>query len=284
MPSPPSAHELPTGPHSRSHRPDTQAPPGAVRVRLESPYQQLGTHVTVVLPEQRVRRVVLALPVEKGDGSKYGNSLDEIARLPANLRHGTAFAAPTFTESPWVVNHAVRADCQQEDHLVRVVVPTVLAMLGAGARPLVHLLGFSKGGFAALNLLTRHPDLFGVASVWDASLLADRPRHPQLVEVAGSAARLDEYDVRQNLRRHADALRGARRIALGGVGTLGADWIAGRRLLQRLDVPHDAYRDAPAEHRWDGAWIGPAVERILALEAALLPADVREGRSGRAKG
>ncbi|WP_406088283.1 hypothetical protein [Streptomyces virginiae] len=238
----------------------------------------------MVLPEQRVRRVVLALPVEKGDGSKYGRGLDEIARLPANLRHGTAFAAPTFTESPWVVNHAVRADCQQEDHLVRVVVPTVLAMLGAGARPLVHLLGFSKGGFAALNLLTRHPDLFGVASVWDASLLAYRPRHPQLVEVAGSAARLDEYDVRQNLRRHADALRGARRIALGGVGTLGADWIAGRRLLQRLDVPHDAYRDAPAEHRWDGAWIGPAIERILALEAALLPADVREGRSGRVKG
>ncbi|MFC6137006.1 hypothetical protein [Streptomyces spororaveus] len=183
----------------------------------------------MVLPEQRVHRVVLALPVEKGT------------------------AASTAAAS-------------------------------TGFRALVHLLGFSKGGFAVLNLLARHPDLFGVASVWDASLLADRPQRPQLVGVAGSAARLDEYDVRRNLRRHADALRGARRIALGGVGTLGADWIAGRRLLQRLDVPHDAYRDAPAVHRWDGAWIGPAVERILALEAALVPADVREGRSGRVKG
>ncbi|MEV6680635.1 hypothetical protein AB0N09_27795 [Streptomyces erythrochromogenes] len=283
MPSPPSAHERLAHPHSRPYLRDGRARPGAVRVRLESPYEQLGTHVTVVFPEQRVRRVVITLPVEKGDGSKYGCGLDEIARLPAHLRNGTVFAAPTFTESPWVVNHALRADCQQEDHLVRVVVPTVLATLGAGAPPPVHLLGFSKGGFAALNLLSRHPDLFGVASVWDASLLADRPPHPQLVEVAGSAARLEEYDVRHNIRRHADALRGARRIALGGVGTLGADWTAGRRLLQRLDVPHDAYRDALAEHRWDGAWIGPAIERILALEATLLPADVREERSGRVK-
>jgi hypothetical protein len=38
--------------------------------------------------------------------------------------------------------------------------------------------GFSKGGFAALNLLTRHPDLFAVTSVWDASLLSDRPPPP----------------------------------------------------------------------------------------------------------
>ncbi|MEU3910328.1 hypothetical protein [Streptomyces sp. NPDC029721] len=61
-------------------------------------------------------------------------------------------------------------------------------------------LGFSGGGFTKLNLLTQYP---AVARVWDASLFSDRPPHPQLVEVAGSTARLDEYDVRQNLRRHA---------------------------------------------------------------------------------
>ncbi|MFJ6574888.1 hypothetical protein ACIQMY_02880 [Streptomyces sp. NPDC091368] len=124
---------------------------------------------------------------------------------------GTVFAAPTFSESPWLVNHATRADCQQEDHLVRVVVPTALALLGNEARPPVLLLGFGKGGFAALHLLTRHPGLFAVAGVRGASLLSDRPPHPQLVEVAGSTARLDEYDVRQNLHRHARALQGARR-------------------------------------------------------------------------
>lgn len=258
MPSPPSAHERP-------------ALPAGAQVLLESPFQRSGTQVTVIWPEQRVRRVVLALPVEKGDGRKYGHSLAEIGRLPAHLREGTVFAAPTFSESPWLVNHAFRADCQQEEHLVRVVVPTVLAMLGTQVRPPVHLLGFSKGGFAALNLLTRHPSLFAVASVWDASLLSDRPPHPQLVEVAGSTARLDEYDVRQNLRRHAQALQGARRIALGGIGTLGADWTAGRQLLEALDIPHDAYPDAPADHRWDTAWLAPAIRHLLALEAGSLP-------------
>ncbi|MFD7137226.1 hypothetical protein [Streptomyces sp. NPDC059894] len=272
MPSPPSAHERPALPHSQAHVYDADTLTAGTRlVLLDSPFQRPGTQVTVIWPEQRVRRVVLALPVEKSDGRKYGHSLAEIGRLPAHLRDGTVFAAPTFSESPWLVNHATRADCQQEDHLVRVVVPTVLALLGGQARPPVHLLGFSKGGFAALNLLTRHPGLFAVASVWDASLLSDRPPHPQLVDVAGSPSRLDEYDVRQNLRRQAAALQGTRRIALGGIGTLEADWRAGRRLLEALGIPHDAYRDAPADHRWDTAWLAPALQHLLALEAGFLP-------------
>jgi Putative esterase len=271
MPSPPSAHEHPALPRSQAHVHDADTLPAGTRIPLESPFQRPGTQVTVILPEQQVRRVVFALPVEKDDGRKYGQSLAEIGRLPAHMREGTVFAAPTFSESPWLVNHAIRADCQQEDHLVRVVLPTVLAMLGTQARPLVHLLGFSKGGFAALNLLTRHPDLFAVASVWDASLLSDRPPHPQLVEVAGSTARLDEYDVRQNLRRHGAALHGARRIALGGIGTLEADWTAGRQLLEALSIPHDAYRNATADHRWDTGWLAPALQHLLDLEAGFLP-------------
>ncbi|MEV6957318.1 hypothetical protein [Streptomyces sp. NPDC051183] len=134
------------------------------------------------------------------------------------------------------------------------------------------------GGFAALNLIARHPGVFAAASVWDPSLLSDRPPHPQLVDLAGDAARLDEYDVRTNLRRHAGQLRSARRIALGGIGTLEADWTAGRRLLQRLDIPHRAYRDAPAEHRWSAEWLGPAMRHLLALESHLHPGPgTREG-------
>ncbi|GHH26022.1 hypothetical protein [Streptomyces rubradiris] len=279
MPSPPSADERPALPHHQAPVHDADALPAHTRlVLLESPFQRPGTQITVLWPEQRVRRIVLALPVEKGNGRKYGHSLAEIGRLPAHLREGTVFAAPTFSQSPWLVNHATRADCRQEDHLVRMVVPTLLALLKGQDRPPVHLLGFSKGGFAALNLLTRHPGLFAVASVWDASLLSDRPPHPQLVDVAGSTARLDEYDVRQNLRRHAQALHGARRIALGGIGTLEADWLAGRRLLEELGIPHAAYRDAPSDHRWDTAWLAPAIRHLLALEAAFLPdARAREG-------
>ncbi|WP_162889962.1 hypothetical protein [Streptomyces olivoreticuli] len=264
-------------PYGRINLLDATTFPSGTRIPLESPFQRPGTQVTVIWPEQPVRRIVLALPVEKDDGRKYGHSLDEIARLPADLREGTAFAAPTFSESPWLVNHATRADCQQEDHLVRVVVPTVLAALGGQARPPVHLLGFSKGGFAALNLLARHPGLFAIASVWDASLLSDRPPHPQLVDVAGSAARLGEYDVRRNLRKHAYALRSARRTALGGIGTLEADWTAGRQLLEAAGIPHLAYRDAPADHRWSTAWLAPAMQHLLDLEARLLPAPEEGG-------
>ncbi|MET8983181.1 hypothetical protein ABZX85_47175 [Streptomyces sp. NPDC004539] len=56
---------------------------------------------------------------------------------------------------------------------------------------------------------------------------------------------------------------------LGGVGTLEADWTAGRQLLDTLGIPHHVYRDAPAEHRWDTAWLDPALRHLLALEARL---------------
>ncbi|MFJ5901380.1 hypothetical protein ACIQFZ_39780 [Streptomyces sp. NPDC093064] len=97
----------------------------------------------------------------------------------------------------------------------------------------------------------------------------NRPPHPQLVDVAGSAARLGEYDVRQNLSRYAHVLRSSCRIALGGVGTLEADWTAGCQLLEDLGIPHRAYRDAPAEHRWSVAWLVPAMRHLLKLEVGL---------------
>ncbi|MFF9496058.1 hypothetical protein [Streptomyces flaveolus] len=62
------------------------------------------------------------------------------------------------------------------------------------------------------------------------------------------------------------------------MGTLEADWTAGRWLLEALGVPHDAYRTASAEHRWDTAWLAPALQHLLALEAGFLPGpNAREG-------
>ncbi|MGW6208936.1 alpha/beta hydrolase-fold protein [Streptomyces sp. NPDC055089] len=265
MPSPSSAPEPSVG---QQPRPPVR---GTATISLDSPFQEPGTTLTLLTPGQHIRRIVIALPVEKGDGTKYGSSLHEIGGLNADLRQETLFAVPTFSQSPWLVNHAERREGRQEDHLIKVVLPALLAAAGKEHHPPMYLLGFSKGGFAALNLLTRHPNLFTAVTVWDASLLSHRPPHPQLVEVAGSSTRLSEYDVRSNLRRHAASLRGRRRIALGGIGTLEADWLAGQALLQELDIPHIGYRDAEAEHRWCTAWLAPAMRHLLALETGLRP-------------
>ncbi|MFD6621477.1 hypothetical protein [Streptomyces diastaticus] len=60
--------------------------------------------------------------------------------------------------------------------------------------------------------------------------------------------------------------QGARRI-----GTLEADRTTGHPLLEALGIPHDAYQDAPADHRWDTAWLAPALQHLLVLEADFLP-------------
>ncbi|WP_217222387.1 DUF2332 family protein [Streptomyces anulatus] len=78
MPSPPSADDRRTLPRSQADVHDTDTLPEITQIPLESPFERPGTHITLILPEQRVRRVVLTLPVEKGDGRKYGHGLAEI--------------------------------------------------------------------------------------------------------------------------------------------------------------------------------------------------------------
>src|SRR5689334_18932654 len=70
--------------------------------RIESPFQSAPTQIRVLQPDQmetgKVPPVVYVLPVEAGDGSRYGDGLVEIKKRGLHKRHGIIFVAPTFSE------------------------------------------------------------------------------------------------------------------------------------------------------------------------------------------
>jgi hypothetical protein len=75
-------------------------------IPVDSAVQHGRTLVRVALPATGApRAVALVLPVQANLRSTYGDGLHEVLRYPIADTHRMAVAAPTFTDSPWGVDH-----------------------------------------------------------------------------------------------------------------------------------------------------------------------------------
>src|SRR5262245_3682456 len=146
---------------------------------VECKHQDKPTTIRVLLPAglEKDRRypVLYVLPVEAGDGTRYGDGLLEVKKLGLHDRHGLVCVQPTFARLPWYADHPTDKGIRQESYLLEVVVPFVEGKYPVLAKPEGRLLlGFSKSGWGAFSLLLRHPDVFGRAVAWDAPLDMDK--------------------------------------------------------------------------------------------------------------
>src|SRR5947207_2021277 len=73
---------------------------GILVYSVKSPYQDGPTKISVLLPgkleKDRRYRVLYVLPVEAGDGTRYGDGLLEVKKLGLHDRHGLVCVMPTF--------------------------------------------------------------------------------------------------------------------------------------------------------------------------------------------
>ena len=97
--------------------------------RVESQLQASPIAIRVLLPDKTetgVRYPVLyVLPVEAGDGRRYGDGLAECRRCDLHNRYGVICVTPTFSDLPWYADHPSDSRIQQETHLLNVIVPFV---------------------------------------------------------------------------------------------------------------------------------------------------------------
>ena len=147
---------------------------------VESGHQRGKTKVRILLPERldasKRYRVVYVLPVEAGDGRRYGDGLAEIKKLGLHDKHKLICVYPTFSAVPWYADHPTSPGIRQEAYLLKDVLPFIEKTYPALAAPRGRLLlGFSKSGWGAWSLLLRHPGVFGKAAAWDAPLTKARP-------------------------------------------------------------------------------------------------------------
>lgn len=240
---------------------------------VQSEYQKGKTLIRVLTPEKleddRRYPVVYVLPVEAGTETRYGDGLLEIAKHDLHNKFNLIVVSPTFSHLPWYADHPIDQELQQESYFVHDVLPFVEAHYpvqeSAEGR---FLLGFSKSGWGAWNLLIRHSQLFGRAVAWDAPMMMERIGKYGNGPIFGDQKNFETYCISTLLQEEGKSLDETKRLILVGYGNFRQHHKSVHALLKELEIPHE-YRDGPKRsHDWHSGWVEEAMTLLLAESEA----------------
>ena len=235
---------------------------------VKSEFQAGETEIRVLVPDDpkpaQPYATLYVLPVEAGDGRRWGNAQQEIRRHELHNKHRLVCVYPTFSHLPWYADHPQQTTIRQESYFLRVVVPFV-----ERTYPVRHdsagrlLVGFSKSGWGAFSLLLRHPDRFGKAAAWDAPLAMAQPNRYGMEEIFATQENFERYRITSLLRQRAEELRTGTRLIQLGYGNFRDQHLTLESLWDELRISH-IFRDGPQRpHAWDSGWLPDAVQLLV---------------------
>ena len=107
------------------------------------------------------------LPVEVGLGTTYGDALGTLQGLDAQDQYNLTIIEPSFAIDPWYADNPTVANLNYETFMTQELVPWIKQNLSTTGNEQTWLIGFSKSGLGAQDLILKHPDLFTLAASWD---------------------------------------------------------------------------------------------------------------------
>lgn len=245
-------------------------------VRLESKTLGRAVNYMVVLPPgyglftSRARRYPVIYMLH-GWGGGYDSWLTRSSLRSYAEEHQLIVVTPEG-EKGWYTDGADGSP--HESYLLNEVVPDVERRFRAIAhRRGRGVAGYSMGGYGALKLAFRRPDVFAFAGstsgALDAAARADEESLARVFGPAGSAVR-SENDLPRLAREFPDARRGALPFIYLDCG-LGDEWFEANRefaaTLAARRIPHE-YRQRPGAHVWP-YWDAQAREILRAASEML---------------
>src|SRR5271166_4714834 len=130
-----------------------------IAVRVLTP-----THPSSAYPHS----FLFALPVEGGLAqSTWGSGLDELAKLDVEDKYNTTIIEPIFPIAPWYADSSVDPTINYETFMASILPEWVDSQFSTTGAEKNLLVGFSKSGYGALDLLFKHPGTFDVAAAFD---------------------------------------------------------------------------------------------------------------------
>lgn len=239
-----------------------------IEYQVSSTRQSATTRVRILLPdrlpgpdEPRLP-VVYVLPVEAGDGTRWGDSLAEVQKHDLHNLRRVVCVFPTFSDLPWYADHPEDSQLQQEAYLLLDVLPLVeqnLSVLkGREGRLLV---GFSKSGWGAWSLLLRHPNVFYRAAAFDAPMMMDAPGQYGSGPIFGTVDNFRRYQVSSLLEQRATSLKKEpSRLMLIGKGNFQPEHTQVHDLLDAAQIPHTWIEGSVRQHSWSSGWLPEAID------------------------
>jgi hypothetical protein len=145
-------------------------------------------------------------------------------------------------------------------------VPWIKQNLATTGHEQIWLLGFSKSGLGAQDLILKHPGLFTLAASWDFP--ADMATYDGLgADPAANYGTDANYQANYRLTQafvdaHKTPFLTRNRIWIGSYALFGTDVSAYDALLASAGIAHTTETPRPMAHRWDSGWVPIALAAL----------------------
>jgi len=216
-----------------------------------------------------------ALPVESGlTGQSLGDGLDELESLNVPNQYNTTIIEPIFPMYSWYADNPNDATVDYETFVADILPQWVDSHFSTTGDEQNLLIGFSKSGYGAVDLLMKHPDVFSAAAAFDFP--ADMPTYNGL----GSSS-ADDYGTQANFQNNYELDQSFVDTYKTPFTTQDRLWIAGGPLYAN-DVADfnnlltsqgvlDTFTTTQTgdTHSWTGGWVPSAVTGLFGLEQKL---------------
>jgi len=237
--------------------------------------------VEVLLPTgydkaKRYRTLYLLHPTGKSEPC-----LRYLAALRLHDKHDlVCVSVGVFDSHGWTgLDVEGKSGSQQAQYLIQAVVPLVERAFATSGRSQDRLLlGFGGAGEAALRLVLGHPNVFGAAGaieptaeIWGKRM--GKRVKPKPGTLAALRPILEAQSVAALAKANAAAFAESTRLVLLAGGRAGAEVDAHAALFSKLGMRH-VRGEVPCDGeptRWETAWLGPAVDRLLEAVGAATP-------------
>jgi hypothetical protein len=209
---------------------------------------------------------LFALPVQPGvDNSSYGDGLDDIEMLNAQNTYNLTVIEPSFDLDPWYANNPTDPNVQYEAFMATQLEPWAKATLSTTGHEQSWLIGFSKSGLGAQDLLFKYPDLFTLAASWDFPAGMDSlSRFTDSVDCYGTEANFQaNYRLTPAfLEAHSAPFQNRNRVWIGSYFIFGEDVAAYNTLLTTLGIQHSTENPTQMTHAWYSGWVPLALAAL----------------------
>jgi Putative esterase len=206
------------------------------------------------------------LPVQPGLGRAFNDGLDTLRRLDAQDQYNLTIIEPTFAIDPWYADNPKEANVQYETFMTRKVVPWVEKNLATTGHEQNWLIGFSKSGLGAQDLILKHPDIFALAASWDFP--ADMSSYNQLgADPAFSYGTDANFQANYRLttafvNAHKGPFLKESRIWIGGSRAFPVDISDYAKLLTKESIFYTKEVSRFRSHSWDSGWVPGALAAL----------------------
>ncbi len=208
---------------------------------------------------------LIVLTVNPGQASRYGDGLQTMQAFDAQDRYDLTIIEPTFASDPWYADNPDYMYLQYETFMTQDLVPWIKHNLATTGHEQIWLIGFSKSGLAAQDLILKHPDLFTLAASWDfpAGMSSYNQIGGASTDYGTNANFQANYRLTASfLNVHKAPFVNRDRIWIGGYAVFRKEISDYSALLTSVGIAHTTGTPRPMAHRWNSGWVPVALAAL----------------------